>query len=111
MPMTDFEAFPSAADETEPIYIGVNSFGIGGGYAHAALTEYRPSSQGEAKPRPHLPLLSPASSLVRTPMTSSSLPPPLRPHYLLPLSAVSEEHLVAYEASLADYLAAHPEVS
>lgn len=32
-------------------------------------------------------------------------------HYLLPLAAASEEHLSAYEASLADYLEAHPDAS
>lgn len=38
MSMVDEEPFP----EHEPVYIGVNSFGLGGAYGHAILTPYKP---------------------------------------------------------------------
>jgi acyl transferase domain-containing protein len=94
----DSEPFSDAS--SEPVYIGVNGFGIGGSYAHAALTAYRPSAVVSARlQRPPLLLRAPSWAATQSP-----------PHFLLPLSAVSEEHLSMYEASLADYLDAHPQV-
>jgi hypothetical protein len=98
LPAMDSEPFSDAS--SEPVYIGVNGFGIGGGYVHAAFTEYRPSAAVSARlQRPPLLLRAPSWAAARSP-----------PHFLLPLSAVSEEHLSMYEASLADYLDAHPQV-
>jgi acyl transferase domain-containing protein len=96
----DNEPFSDAS--SEPVYIGVNGFGIGGGYVHVALTDYRPSAAVSARlQRPPL--------LLRAPSWAAAQSSP--PHFLLPLSAVSEEHLSMYEASLAHYLDAHPQVS
>jgi hypothetical protein len=39
--MIEEEPFPPL--HQEPVFIGVNSFGLGGGYGHAILTEYKPS--------------------------------------------------------------------
>ena len=70
--------------------VGVNSFGFGGTNAHVVLAE--PPARG------------PRDSRRRT--TSPQLPPTV-----LPISARSEEALVATAGQLAEHLAAHPDVT
>ena len=80
------ESFPEDHDDGD-VCVGINSFGVGGSYAHAAISPYKPSPL--ARPRP---------------------PALVASHHVLPLSAVSEEHLAVYELSLEDFLQAHPQV-
>lgn len=75
----EVEPFPPG----EQCYIGVNSFGIGGSYAHTIITEYVGDSDDD-----------PVESMVC----------PL----LLTLSAASERHLVLYEKQILEYLQASP---
>jgi acyl transferase domain-containing protein len=46
--MIDEEPFP----EHEPVYIGINSFGLGGAYGHAILTSYKPNMVSPAQSVP-----------------------------------------------------------
>ncbi|BBX19477.1 polyketide synthase [Mycolicibacterium duvalii] len=66
---------------------GVNSFGFGGTNAHVVLAEPPTPSRSAATGTPRLPVA------------------------LLPISARSEEALVATAARLADHLAAHPDLA
>lgn len=54
MPALELEPFP----KDTPVVIGVNSFGLGGGYAHAAISEY-PCPYYYETPAPPRPLFSP----------------------------------------------------
>lgn len=61
---------------------------LGGGYAHAILCPYIPSSSRRLSLRPQ----------------------PLS-YELVPLTAMSEDHLAAYEDEVAAFLTAHPHVN
>lgn len=74
----DIEPFSGS----EPVMMGVNSFGIGGSYAHVIVEEFRQSTQ-------------PARGELAGPL-------------VFPLSAVSEQHLKVFARDLAAYLRAKP---
>lgn len=93
-PRTDFDWAANnvqLCQEIEPFplqqqcYIGVNSFGIGGSYAHTIITEHNRDGDDNDNP---------VESTVR----------PL----LLTLSAASARHLVMYEERISEYLQACP---
>ena len=80
--LRDVEPFPP----NEQCYIGVNSFGIGGSYAHTIITEYDGGAEGGHGDR-----------------KESSVSP-----LLLTLSAASVRHLILYEEKILDYLRSNP---
>lgn len=70
-------------ESTLPVLMGVNSFGIGGSYAHVIVEEYRPPA-----------------ALVQRALAR----PTFAGRVLMPLSAVSSAHLKLYAAALAAQL-------
>jgi len=76
-------------ESTPPVLMGVNSFGIGGSYAHVIVEEYRP----------------PKSSADRILARHA-----FEGQVLLPLSAVSNAHLKLYAHELLTYFQNTPEV-
>lgn len=129
--------FPS---DGQPVYIGVSSFGIGGSYGHAILMPYVPLARYDISQRPAEQTTTTRvryvyakgssdarggqvlSNITSMPLLCRALPcrlplrlPPASPsctssHYLLPLSAITQEHLERFEGLLADHLEQHPEV-
>lgn len=81
----DDEPFPS----DQPVYVGVNSFGVGGSYAHAIVSEYRAQDTTNVanEEGPNLSELRPL---------------------LFSISAASTRHLVLYEKNLLGYLQDNP---
>ncbi len=79
------EAFPPG----EQIYIGVNSFGVGGSYAHVVVTEYK-EDDGR--------MLKAADSLLHSALN----------RLLFTVSAASTRHLDQYEEDILKYLETHP---
>lgn len=79
----DNEPFPS----DQPVYIGVNSFGVGGSYAHAIVTEYRGKENVVASEGFGMPNSTPL---------------------LFTISAASAKHLVEYEKVILGYLQDYP---
>ena len=78
------------------IHMGVNSFGVGGSYAHAILCEY----QGESAMHD-----SEASFIAsEEKQEKRSLQMPL----IFPISAASVQHLDTYESQIAQYLCENP---
>jgi len=77
------EPFPQSS---EPVVVGVNSFGIGGSFGHVVLEEYKPSSLLPSPPKPIF-------------INQDDVG-----YHLLPLSASSTAHLRLYAQHVADYL-------
>ena len=84
------EGFPV----NEETFIGVNSFGVGGSYAHAVITEYTCEDDDASQ----IQILGASDSYF------SSLLRPL----LLNISAASTRHLEKYEEDLLQYLQSNP---
>jgi acyl transferase domain-containing protein len=89
----DAEAFP----DDQAVVVGVNSFGIGGAYGHVVMEEYKPSPAVAPTTRTLASLTSMASTVGDADESEVS-------SYLLPLSAVSLQHLQVYAERMAAYL-------
>ena len=83
------ESFPT----DEQIFFGVNSFGVGGSYSHAVITEYQCKNEDDLRVQ---------STVV------NAHPQTLVHPLLLNISAASTRHLEKYEETLLEYLQSNP---